>query len=233
MKKILFSFFWTFVMCNINAQTNDDILKLAGNDDFINFVSSTSTNQIKIQKDFKNQLQSNYSAFWKTLKTNNTNDEVEATISQFQLNPEISTDLMAEHLAYQYIFLKNNPWVMALSTEQQRNLILAAYDYGIKSDDFRWKNFRDAVLSEVDQTVIGGQNKSMPEIVLGCVRETVEDAFNIGIEIGLVVLAVQDGSLSATVTAIKKLLKKLGKRFGWFGLAIAAWDIGWCIYNQS
>lgn len=226
MKKCLLFFIVIYEVAHAQNETRS----LVNSQQFINLVASISNKQLDIRDDLKIQLSRSYSDFCRTLKSYTTNEQIDALVAATRLNTDNSYDAMSEHLAHQYLLIKENPWLEALPDAERKEIILAAYQQGMNSADERWLMVKQNLVNRAQ--IKGSANKTIGQVIVGCVQQTVEAALDFAKQISVLTLSIEKGSFTGAVRAIKNLLKSAGARLGWWGLIMAAWDIGTCIYNE-
>jgi hypothetical protein len=233
MKKIIFliSIFSMNSFC-FSQTPKDPVSYLVNNDDFINWVSNVTNNEWEIQVDFKKQLGDNIGGFRKSLSLTQTHEDVNNVIAEYGLDPEFSDQKMAEHLVFGIYLKQQNPWLWALAETERTEIVRQSYFQGMSSNDPRWISIKSNLLNLV-QTHCGSTGRISASEIAECFWEAAKEAFAIVGGIAAVVGAVNAGNWSAMIGAIKKVLKTAARRLGWFGLAVAAIDIGICIWNAN
>jgi len=233
MKRIIFftSIFFMNSLC-FSQTPKDPIGYLVNNDDFINWVSSTTNNEWDIQVDFKNQLGERLGKFKNDLTSTQTNEQVNQVISNYGLDPEFSDQKMAEHLVSGLYFKQENSWLWELAETDRMDIIRKSYYQGMASSDPRWTAITSILISKI-YTHCGTTGRISPAEIADCFWDAVKEAVGIIGGIAMVVSAVNAGNWPAMIAAVKKVLKTAARRLGWFGLAAAAIDIGICIWNAN
>jgi len=224
---VLLSSFLSF-----SQKPKDPVGYLVNSNDFINWISNVTNNEWEIQADFKKQLGDNIGGFRKSLSLAQTHEDVNNVIAEYSLDPEFSDQKMAEHLAFGLYLKQQNPWLWELAENERTEIVRQAYYQGMSSNDSRWISIKSNLLNIV-QTHCGSTGRITPSEIVDCFWSTIKDAVGIIGGIAAVVGAINEGNWAATIAAIKKVLKTAARRFGWFGLAIAAIDIGICIWNAN
>src|SRR5687768_14179322 len=232
MKKIIIYLSFFILTTDIFSQEGDPAKYLVNNIDFINWVSNVTNNEWDVYLDFKKQLGDQLDEFRTELQTATQYEEgVDGVITKFNLNPEFSDEKFAEHITYGLYFKQENPWLWQLSDQERLGIIKTAYYNGMSSDDPRWQAIKQTLLSKTFEHC-GTQIKLIDDII-SCFWETLKSAAAIVTGFHLLANAINNGNWSATVSAVKKILKSAGRNLGWFGLAIAAIDITICILNAA
>ena len=233
MKKLflLASLCFIKVFC-FSQRPSDPVNYLVNNDDFINWISSVTNNQWEIQVDFSKQLGEKFKEFQNVLRSTKTSEDVDKTILEYGLDPEFSDQKIAEHIASGLPLIQNNPWLWEDWERGGIDIIRQAYFRGMASNDSRWMSVVNGLLSQI-QGHCGTTNRISASEIASCFWDTITSAFQILGDITAIVTAVNGGNLTAAIAAIKKVLKSMSRKFGWFGLAIAAIDIGVCIWNAN
>lgn len=233
MKKIIAFISILYINSLCFSQTpKDPVGYLVNNDDFINWVSNVTNNEWEIQVDFKKQLGDKLGGFRKSLSLTQTHDDVNNVIAQYGLDPEFSDQKMAEHLAFGIYLRQQNPWLWELAENERTEIVRQSYFQGMSSNDPRWVSIKSSLLNLV-QTHCGTTGRISPSEIADCFWAVVKEAVGIVGGIAAVVGAINEGNWTAMISGIKKVLKTAARRFGWFGLAIAAIDIGICIWNAN
>jgi hypothetical protein len=230
MKKIFINLSFIIISTISYTQETNPAKSLVANNDFINWINSLTNNEWEIYLDFKNQLGNRLAEFKNTLLTATNNEDVNKVISKFGLNAEFSDQKMAEHLVFGLYFKQENPWLWSLSESERLKIIHDAFFAGMSSIDPRWAAIQQNLRRKVETHC--GTTFRMIDDIISCFWDTIKEG--VGIVTGFTALtsAINNGNWSATISAIKKILKTAGRRLGWFGLAIAAVDIGICIWNS-
>ena len=231
MRKFFWLVFVKLIVFSSFSQEDGNSKQLAFNQDFINWVSSVTNNEWDIQVDFRTQLKERLIAFKDALIKTQSNNEVNMVINNFKLDPEFSDQQMAEHLVYGFYVKQSNPAVWNLPPEERKVIIKEAYLQGMNSNDARWIKIKENLIGKVFQHCGSTARVTVSEII-GCFWETIEAAIPVA-SVTALATAINSGSWSASVAAIKKLLKTVARKFGWFGLAVAAIDVGICIWDAN
>jgi len=233
MKRIIFltSVCLTSFLC-FSQRPNSPVDYLVNNNDFINWISNVTNNEWDILVDFNSQLGNRVGDFRNALNSTQTDEDVNKVISTYGLNSEFSDQKMAEHIVFGLYLKQENPWLWDVSDKDRVDIIRRAYFQGMSSNDPRWVSIKNNLLSKV-QIRCGTTGRVSPAEIADCFWDTITDALSIIGGFTAVVNAINEGNWSATVAAIKKILKSMGRKLGWFGLAVAAIDIGICIWNAN
>lgn len=217
---------------SFSQRPNAPVDYLVSNNDFINWISNVASNEWDIQVDFNSQLGNKINEFRKALNSTQTNEDVNKVISTYGLDPEFSDQKMAEHIAFGLYLKQDNPWLWDLGENDRVDIIRRAYFQGMSSNDPRWVSVKSNLLGKV-QLHSGATGRITAAEIADCFWDMIKDAISIVGGFTAVVNAINQGNWPATVAAIKKVLKSMGRKLGWFGLAIAAIDIGVCIWNAN
>lgn len=230
MKKIIIFLNLFILSTYIFSQEGDPAKYLANNNDFINWVSSVTNNEWDVYLDFKKQLGDQLDEFKNELIIASQYDNgVNGVISKYNLDPEFSDQKIAEHITYGLYLKQENPWLWQLADNERLEHMKTAYFYGMSSDNPRWQAIKQTLLSKVFAHC-GTQTKIIDDII-ACFWDTIKSAAAIVTGFQLLTNAINSGNWSATISAVKKILKSAGRNLGWFGAAIAAIDIALCIWD--
>lgn len=232
MKKLIFIFLsFVFIHKNSWSQTPEDPVTYLANDDrFISWISTTAINQLEIYINFKAQLGDRLPEFQKNFQLIETDEQLSGFLDQSAYNPEFADDKIANYILEGMMLKQKNEWLWQLEAEKSLEIIHQAYLKGLRSNDPRWIN----LINKFNSIVITSQppSKSIASTIASCLWETVREAFAVVGGMAALIAEVNDGNWNAALTQIKGILRKSGKKFGWFGLAWAALDIGICIWNN-
>lgn len=221
------------LLCNRGfSQTDDNLGKLAGDDIFINWVASVSNNELDVYLDIRTQLGENSNYFHQALLETKTNEDVESVFAKFGYDPENSDQKMAEHLVHGLYFKQERPEIWQLPEPDRLEVIKEAYYQGMNSSDPRWVELRNNLLNRV-QAHCGSTGRIVPSEIAGCFWDALSDVVQIVGGFQVLITAVNNANWVAAIAAIKKILKTMGRRLGWFGLAITAFDIGLCLWEAN
>lgn len=230
MKKILINLSLLIINTILYSQEVDPVKTLVGNNDFINWINSLTNNEWEIQVDFKNQLGNRLPEFKNALLTTKNDDDVNRVISKFGLNSEFSDQKMAEHLVYGIYFKQENKWLWDIQEDQRIKILNDAFFAGMASADPRWVAIQHNLRKKVE--IHCGTTVKMIDDIVNCFWDVIRDGASIITGFAALTTAVNNGNWSASISAIKKILKTAGRKLGWFGLAVAAIDVGICIWNS-
>src|SRR5688500_13293053 len=230
MKKIFINLSLLIINSISYSQEVNPAKTLVGNNDFINWINSITNNQWEIQVDFKNQLGNRLPEFKNELLTTKNDDDVNRVISKFGLNSEFSDQKMAEHLTFGLYFKQENPWLWGMPEDERIKIIHEAFFAGMSSADPRWVSIQHNLRRKVE--IHCGTIVKMIDDIIGCFWNTVKEAAVIITGFSLLRDYINSGNWPGTISAIKKILKTAGRKLGWFGLAVAAIDIGICIWDS-
>lgn len=230
MKKIFINL--SLLLINIISYTQEvnPAKSLVANNDFINWINSITNNEWEIHMDFKNQLGNRLVEFKNALLSTTNDEEVNRVISKFGLNSEFSDQKMAEHLVFGLYFKQENPWLWGISESERIKIIHDAFFAGMSSADPRWTAIQHNLRSKIE--IHCGTTVRMIDDIISCFWDTIKEGVGIVTGFAALTSAINNGNWSGTISAIKKILKTAGRKLGWFGLAIAAVDIGICIWNS-
>jgi len=230
MKKILINLSLLIINTISYSQEVNPAKTLVANNDFINWINSITNNQWEVQVDFKNQLGNTLTEFKNELLTTKNDDEVNRVISKFGLNSEFSDQKMAEHLVYGLYFKQQNQWLWGIPEDERIKIIHEAFFAGMTSADQRWVSIQLNLRRKVE--IHCGTTVKMMDDIISCFWDTIKDAAAIITGFKILSDQINSGNWSGTISTIKRILKSAGRKLGWFGLAIAAVDIGICIWNS-
>lgn len=216
----------------LSQRPNAPVDFLVNNNDFINWISSVTNNEWDIQVDFNRQLGNKVGDFRNALSSTQSHEDVNKVILSYGLDPEFSDQKMAEHIVFGLYLKQENSWLWDIAEIERVDIIKRAYFQGMSSNDSRWISIKNSLLSKI-QIHCGTTGRISPSEIANCFWQTITDAVGILGGFTAIVNAINDGNWPATIAAIKRVLKSVGRKFGWFGLAIAAIDIGICIWNAN
>lgn len=230
MKKLLFCLaaLAAFTGSALAQPAQDPSQYLAHNDDFVSFVNTLMVNDLKIASEMNNQLGEQLPAFRETLSATASQEEFDAVIARFGLDRTVIDESMAESLAYGMILKQKDGWLWDLSPSRLQEVMVSAIIKGLNTSDPRWDKIRSLVIGGGS----GTQAKVSIYSVANCIWDSIKETLNIVGNAAAVLAAANQGNMTVLMAELKILLKKGGKKLGWFGLALTAIDIAMCILND-